>query len=80
MSATHCPPKFVPVHIAAVRLGLPIAWLKIQAAAGQLPHVKAGRRLMFDVDAVHQTLLERCARQSPIAAAEQPAEDVADAR
>jgi hypothetical protein len=45
------------------RFGLSIAWLKAEAEAGRLPCFKAGRKLLFDAEAVEKTLLDR-ARQS----------------
>jgi len=35
---------------------LPAAWLKREADAGRLPCVRAGRRLMFNLDAVVRAL------------------------
>lgn len=41
------------------RFGLSIAWLKAEALAGRIPCFRAGRRLLFDVEAVEQSLLLR---------------------
>lgn len=41
------------------RYGLSLVWLKTEAEAGRIPCFKAGRRLLFDPEAVERTLLER---------------------
>lgn len=45
----------------ARRLRLPAAWLRAEAVAGRIPSLRAGRRLLFNVEAVERTLLERAA-------------------
>lgn len=44
------------------RFGLSMAWLKAEAEAGRIPCLRAGRRLLFDPDAVEQELIERARR------------------
>jgi len=44
------------------RFGLSVAWLKAEAEAGRIPCFKAGRKLLFDPEAVEQSLIAR-ARQ-----------------
>jgi hypothetical protein len=46
------------------RFGLSVAWLKAEAEAGRIPCFKAGRKLLFDPEAVEQALLQR-ARHTP---------------
>jgi hypothetical protein len=48
------------------RFGLSISWLKAEADAGRIPCFKAGRKLLFDPEAVEQSLLQRArfARES----------------
>jgi hypothetical protein len=41
------------------RFGLSIAWLKAEAEAGRIPSFKAGRKLLFDPEAVEHSLLQR---------------------
>ena len=55
--------QFIPLNVLARRTGLPLAWLKAQAQAKQLPCIKAGRRLMFDPIEVEQVLAERARQQ-----------------
>lgn len=50
---------FVPLHLAARDLGVPRAWLKAEAKAGRVPSLKAGPRLLFNVEAVGRALLSR---------------------
>ena len=42
-------------------LRLPGAWLKAEAVAGRIPVLRAGRRFLFNVAAVRETLLRRAA-------------------
>ena len=42
--------------------GVPPHWLRDEIAAGRIPHLRAGRACLFDVDAVEQHLLERARR------------------
>jgi hypothetical protein len=47
---------------------LPAAWVLREAKAGRLPHFRAGRRLMFDIDAVRAALLRAgAAREETLA-------------
>jgi len=41
------------------RFGPSVAWLKAEAETGHIPCFKAGRKLLFDVEAVEQSLLQR---------------------
>jgi len=53
---------FVPVRRAAPRLGVPAAWLKAEALADRLPHLRAGRRLLMNVATVERALQDRAAK------------------
>jgi len=48
------------------RYGLSMAWLRREARAGRIPSFRAGRRLLFDPDAVEASLIER-AREGEVA-------------
>ena len=50
---------FVSLHAVATALGVPAAWLKAEAAAPRIPHLRAGRRWLFNLQLVEQVLLER---------------------
>ncbi len=52
----------MPLGPAARLLSVPSTWLRAEADAGRLPHLRAGSKYLFDVDAVERLLLER-ARQ-----------------
>jgi hypothetical protein len=41
------------------RFGLSYVWFKAEAEAGRIPCFKAGRKLLFDADAVAQSLSQR---------------------
>jgi hypothetical protein len=51
--------SFLPLWRAAVRLGVPAAWLRAEANAGRVPCLRAGRRLLVNPSAVERALLER---------------------
>ena len=57
-------PRFLSLFLMSRRLGLPEKWLKAQAEAGILPHLKIGRRLMFDPEMVEQTITALAANQA----------------
>jgi hypothetical protein len=60
MSTTHN--TLLPLAPTARLLGVPATWLRGEAEAGRIPHLKAGGALLFDVDLVEQLLLERARR------------------
>lgn len=41
------------------RFGATITWAKTEAKAARIPSIKVGSRLLFDVEAVHNAILER---------------------
>ena len=52
-------PTLLPDTLLARRLRVKVDWLRAEAAAGRLPHVKAGERYLFSPAAVERVLLER---------------------
>ena len=48
-----------PLGWAARMLRVPAAWLRQEALAGRLPHLAAGKRLLFDVSTVARILQRR---------------------
>ena len=54
-------PGLIGLHGLAVALGLPRDWLRAEALAGRMPCLKAGKRLLFNREAVERTLLKRAA-------------------
>jgi hypothetical protein len=53
-----------PLGLVARLLHVPAAWLRAEADAGRLPHLRAGRAYLFDPELVERLLLERC-RETP---------------
>lgn len=47
---------------AARRLGVSARWLKVEAAEGRVPCLRADSRYLFDIDAVVQALRPRAVR------------------
>ena len=45
----------------ASRLGVPATWLRAKAEAGRIPHLRAGNRLLFNLQVVEQLLADRAA-------------------
>ena len=56
--------QFVPLDALATTLGLPRQWLKTEADAGRIPFLKAGRRRVFDPDAVARVLSDRASART----------------
>jgi hypothetical protein len=51
--------KLLIVGQMARYLRVPVAWLRAEAEAGRIPHVQAGKVLLFDPETVERVLLER---------------------
>jgi hypothetical protein len=50
-----------PLYLGAMarRLRVPATWLRAEAEAGRIPHLRAGRVLLFDPEAVERIVLNR---------------------
>ena len=59
--------KLLPIGAMARCLGVTSRWLRGEVEAGRLPHLQAGKQILFDPETVQQVLFER-ARQMPPAA------------
>jgi hypothetical protein len=55
----HDTPKLMNLAATARHLRVPAKWLRAEAEAGRIPHLRAGATLLFDPDAIEQLLLER---------------------
>ena len=55
-------PKFVNLKTAAFELGVPAAWLRRESDAGRIPYLRAGRKILFNIEAVQNVLAERAAQ------------------
>ena len=51
--------KLLAIGPTARRLRVTVRWLRAEAEAGRIPHLKADARLLFDVEAVEAALLKR---------------------
>lgn len=51
--------KPVILSLMARRLRVPSKWLRAEAEAGRIPHLKAGNVLLFDPDTVDRLIAER---------------------
>jgi len=58
--------KLIPLSVTASRLHVPATWLRAEAEAGRIPHLRAGKRLLFDLVVVERILLERARIISPV--------------
>jgi hypothetical protein len=54
--------RLLPLNRMARELRVPVRWLRAEAEAGRIPHVKAEQVLLFDPETVEAVLLAR-ARQ-----------------
>ena len=52
-------PLIVRAATLARRLRVPTTWLEAEAAAGRLPHLRAGRQVLFEPATVERILAER---------------------
>jgi hypothetical protein len=57
-------PKLIPLGPMARRLHVPATWLRGEAEAGRIPHLKAGSRLLFDAQTIERLLLERARQEA----------------
>lgn len=64
MSDAETSESFLSLRRTATRLGVPAAWLRSEAQAGRVPHLRAGRRILFNPVAVERVLLERAIREA----------------
>ena len=56
-------PALLPLQIMARRIFVSAAWLRTESEAGRIPHLRAGKRFLFDPETVERVLVER-AQQS----------------
>jgi hypothetical protein len=48
--------SLIPLNIMARRLRVPVAWLRAEADAGRIPHLRAGRAILVSPVAVASAL------------------------
>jgi hypothetical protein len=56
--------KLLLVGPMARRLRVPVKWLRAEAEAGRIPHLKADKVLLFDAETVERVLVERARQKS----------------
>jgi hypothetical protein len=54
--------KLLPLCAMARRLYVSNKWLRSEAEAGRIPHLKAGKAILFNPDVVEQLLIERASK------------------
>jgi excisionase family DNA binding protein len=54
--------ELLSLRRAARQLSIPTRWLRDEADAGRVPHLRAGSRYLFDLTALTQALAERAAK------------------
>lgn len=52
-------PRLVHLRLLARRLCVPAKWLRIEAEAGRIPHLRAGSAFLFDAALVEALILQR---------------------
>ena len=60
----------LPLRETARLLCVPVRWLRAEAEAGRLPHLRAGNAILFDPDLIEQLLIERARRVPGLVAQE----------
>ena len=53
--------ELVNLRELAIRLGLPVEWLADRAESGDIPCLKVGEKLLFNLEAVTSALAEQAA-------------------
>lgn len=50
-----------PLYLGAMarRLRVPATWLRAEAEAGRIPHLRAGSAILFDPDVVERIVFDR---------------------
>jgi hypothetical protein len=51
--------SLLPLGMTARILHVPASWLREQAEADLLPHLRAGKAILFDLDLIEKILIER---------------------
>ena len=56
-------PDLLPFRAIARKLRVPVGWLKDEAAAGRIPHLKTGTQYMGRLSVIEAVLAERAKRE-----------------
>lgn len=57
-------PELLPLRKMAARLGVPCAWLRERAEAGEVPALRAGNRWLFREDAAREAVVSMAAPEA----------------
>ena len=55
-------PKILPLYAVARRLHVPPNWLRAEAEADRIPHLKAGKTILLNPVIVEKLLVERASK------------------
>lgn len=58
--------RLQPLGTIARALGVPPGWLRREAEAGRLPHLRADQVIIFDAPTVERVLIERAQQTGPM--------------
>jgi hypothetical protein len=72
MIVAHQIETFVPLRQTAAHLGVPASWLRAEAEAGRVPHLKTGRQVLFHPPTVEQALLDRAKTNASVGQEDAP--------
>lgn len=67
MDTSQDSPDLLPLVRLARRLRVPQRWLRLEADAGRIPHLRAGSGYLFSVSAVERILAERASQMQGVA-------------
>ena len=59
-------PQLLSLPALAETLKLPKSWIKAEADAGRIPHLRIGKRYRFDQEAVVRALAKRAAQRGRV--------------
>jgi hypothetical protein len=55
----------LPLNRAARKLGVPANWLKAEADAGRVPHLRAGAKYVFELSAAAEAIAQQIRANAP---------------
>jgi hypothetical protein len=55
--------KILPLYAVARRLHVPQKWLRAEAEADRIPHLKAGKTILLNPHVVEKLLVERASKR-----------------
>jgi hypothetical protein len=54
--------KLLPLYVVARRLHVPQKWLRAEAEAGKIPHLKAGKAILLNPVITENLLIQRMSK------------------